>query len=35
VCEATFGDLSQEIQDAVDTAREAIASGEVTVDPGV
>lgn len=35
VCEATFGDLSQEIQDAVNTARDAIASGEVVVDPGV
>ncbi|MAT06929.1 MAG: BMP family ABC transporter substrate-binding protein [Acidimicrobiaceae bacterium] len=34
VCEDTFGDLSQEIQDAVNEARDAIASGEVTVDPG-
>jgi basic membrane protein A len=35
VCEATFGDLSQDIQDAVNTARDAIASGEIVVDPGV
>ena len=35
VCESTFADLPQEVQDAVSTARESIASGEITVDPGV
>jgi basic membrane protein A len=35
VCEATFGDLPQEVQDAVGEARAGIASGEIVVDPGV
>lgn len=35
VCEDTFGDLPQDVQDAVDAARESIASGDITVDPGV
>ena len=35
VCEKTFGDLSAEIQDAVNAAVEGIKSGSITVDPGV
>lgn len=31
VCEDTFGDLPQEVQDAVDAAREEIASGDLEV----
>ena len=33
VCEDTFGDLPQEVQDAVNKAREAIKSGDLTVSP--
>jgi basic membrane protein A len=33
VCEDTFGDLPQEVQDAVNEAREAIKSGDLTVSP--
>lgn len=35
VCEKTFGDLSAEIQDAVNAAVEGIKSGSISVDPGV
>lgn len=35
VCEATFGDLPQDVQDAVNEASDAIAAGEIVVDPGV
>ncbi|MXZ97458.1 MAG: BMP family ABC transporter substrate-binding protein [Acidimicrobiaceae bacterium] len=35
VCEKTFGDLSAEIQDAVNAAVDGIRSGSITVDPGV
>jgi len=34
VCEETFGELPQEVRDAVEAAREAIASGELTVSTG-
>ncbi len=35
VCQKTFGDLSQEIQDDVIAATEGIKSGDIVVDPGV
>ena len=35
VCEKTFGSLSADIQDAVNSAVEGIKSGSITVDPGV
>jgi len=34
VCDKTFTSLPRDVQDAVDAARAAIASGEVSVDPG-